>query len=184
MARLGTLLAAGLLGVAGGSPAAQSAGPALAAAAPGRVVRVTDGDSLWWKPDAGGRAVRVRLKGIDAPEICQAFGLASRDGLERLLRGRPVQLEKLGVDDHGRVLARLQAPGVPDVAARLVEDGLAWSYRFKDDPGPYTAQEARAAAARKGVHQAQAPLMPRQFRLQHGPCSQAAPQGPGQRATG
>lgn len=134
------------------------------------MVRVTDGDSVWWKPEAGGQAVRVRLKGIDAPEICQQHGAESREALQDLVKGRRVRLARLGLDDHGRVLARLSTPEVPDVAARLVEDGQAWSYRFQSDEGPYLAEERRAAAGRKGLHSEAGAQLPRQFRQRHGPC--------------
>lgn len=135
---------------------------------------MTDGDSLWWKPDAGGRALRVRLKGIDAPEICQKHGTASREALVALVQGRPVQLEPLGKDDHGRVLGRLRTPDVPDVAARLVEQGQAWSYRFQGDSGPYKALEDQAVSARRGLHKDPDALLPRAFRSRHGPCREPA----------
>jgi micrococcal nuclease len=148
---------------------AATAGPGDAGL--GQVVRVTDGDSLWWKPEAGGRALRVRLKGIDAPEICQAHGPQSRDALAALVNGRKVRLETVGQDDHGRWLGRLKSTEGVDLAARLVWQGQAWSYRYKGDPGPYAAEEAQAVAARRGLHRAPGAMQPRNFRLQHGPCS-------------
>ena len=44
----------------------------------GKVSYVTDGDTLWVQPDAGGAPRKLRLDGIDAPEICQSGGEASR----------------------------------------------------------------------------------------------------------
>ena len=41
----------------------------------GVVTHVTDGDSLWVRPASGGAPRQIRLQGIDAPEICQAFGV-------------------------------------------------------------------------------------------------------------
>jgi micrococcal nuclease len=158
------LLAACCVGAAGAMEAPPGGLPT------GKVVRVTDGDSLWWKPDLGGRPLRVRLQGIDAPEICQQGGKAAREQLAALVERRPVQLERLGLDDHGRVLGRLHTPAVPDVGARMVEQGHAWSYRFKADPGPYKVQESRAIAARRGLHKTAGAMEPRAFRLQHGPC--------------
>ena len=38
---------------------------------PGVVTHVSDGDTVWVQPLQGGEAYKVRLLGIDAPEICQ-----------------------------------------------------------------------------------------------------------------
>ncbi|HSI57182.1 MAG TPA: thermonuclease family protein [Ideonella sp.] len=139
----------------------------------GRVVRVSDGDSLWLRPAAGGRSLRVRLQGIDAPEICQAGGDQARRALEALVLNRTVELQPQGHDDYGRTLARVRVagPGASfDVGARLVADGAAWSYRYRDDLGPYRAEELRAIAARRGLHAHAPAVLPREFRRTHGPC--------------
>ncbi|MDP3310892.1 MAG: thermonuclease family protein, partial [Polaromonas sp.] len=47
----------------------------------GTVTRVSDGDTLWVRPAAGGKPLKVRIDGIDAPEICQAGGRAARKAL-------------------------------------------------------------------------------------------------------
>ena len=52
--------------------------PAAAAATrqaqSGVVVRVVDGDTLWVKTGASQPPLKVRIQGIDAPEICQPGG--------------------------------------------------------------------------------------------------------------
>ncbi|MDO9358012.1 MAG: thermonuclease family protein, partial [Polaromonas sp.] len=58
----------------------------------GTVTHVTDGDTLWVKPSSGGKALKIRIHGIDAPEICQTGGQASRAALAVRVRGRPVAL--------------------------------------------------------------------------------------------
>ena len=41
----------------------------------GIVTHVTDGDTIWVRPDEPNRKpVKLRLVGIDAPERCQAWG--------------------------------------------------------------------------------------------------------------
>lgn len=56
--------------------------PDCAAAQPeawrGTVTYITDGDTLWIRHLHGGRARKIRLDGIDAPEICQAYGARAR----------------------------------------------------------------------------------------------------------
>lgn len=135
----------------------------------GVVTHVTDGDSLWVRPSAGGAPQRIRLHGIDAPEICQADGPEARAALQRLIEGRELQLQVLRVDDYGRPIARVTVQGV-DVARALVREGHAWSYRWRRSPGPYAQEEAEARGAGRGLFAAREPQRPYDFRRRHGPC--------------
>lgn len=135
----------------------------------GTVTRVSDGDTLWVRPSGGGRYVKVRVLGIDAPEICQPWGVESRRALELLALGKVVRLDGRVRDDHGRRLARLLR-GDDDLGARMVRDGHAWSYRWRRDPGPYRAEEQAAQAARRGLFADPRALRPREFRAAHGAC--------------
>ena len=135
----------------------------------GTVVHVVDGDSVAVQPSAGGASVEVRLSGIDAPEICQPWGAEAREALRALVDGREVLVAVVGRDDHGRTLARLTVDGV-DVGERLVRDGHAWSYRYRDDRGPFVAQERMARALGRGLHADGQAMPPRDFRRRHGPC--------------
>jgi endonuclease YncB( thermonuclease family) len=157
----------------------------------GLVERVTDGDSVWLAPASGPR-VEVRLLGIDAPEGCQAWGPESRRALEALALGREARVDTKGRDTHGRTLGTLFVDGV-NLNQRQVEEGHAWSMRFKWDQGPYVKQERMAKALNRGLFASGGAVMPRDFRRDHGPCqagerpsstppraaSPAAPPGPG-----
>lgn len=148
--------------------------PAGAAPAPvskvleGRVQRVIDGDSLWFEPDAG-PAVEVRLLGIDAPEACQDWGPQARRALADRALGRGASLRPQGQDTHGRMLGTLVVDGVV-VNQWLVEEGHAWSSRYKWDRGPYVRQERMAASLQRGLHARPGAVEPREFRRRHGPC--------------
>lgn len=134
----------------------------------GQVTRVVDGDSLWLTP-AAGPPLEVRLVGIDAPEGCQAGGPESRRALEELVLRRTVSVRSEGRDDFGRTLGTVMLEGV-NINQRLVEEGQAWSYRFKWDQGPYVKQERMAQALQRGVFAQAGAVMPRDFRRSHGPC--------------
>ena len=93
------------------------------------VTRVIDGDTI----DVGGLG-RVRLLGIDAPEIGGAFerpapfAIEARDELERLVLHRYARFECDAVpedDRYGRRLAYVVLETSEFVNARLVRDGLA-----------------------------------------------------------
>jgi len=135
----------------------------------GVVTHVTDGDSLWVRPASGGAARQIRLQGIDAPEICQAFGVSSRNALAAHVLHKRVAVNSRARDTYQRVLGRVSVNG-EDLGAWLVSRGLAWSDGFRHHPGPYGPQEARARAARLGLWAGGTPMLPREFRKRHGSC--------------
>jgi micrococcal nuclease len=138
----------------------------------GQVTYVSDGDTLWVQPDAGGPPRKLRIDGIDAPEICQAGGEAARAVLIRRALHQQVEVQVIRHDVYGRGLARLQIHG-DDLGAQLVQEGQAWSYRWRGDAGPYAAQEAVARQSRLGLFAFDAPEVPRDFRKRHGSCYSA-----------
>lgn len=133
----------------------------------GVVTRVADGDTLWVRP-AQGKPVKVRLMGIDAPEHCQPWGLQAQAALASRVLNQPVRVRTRAYDDYHRAVGKLELRG-EDVAAWMVRNGHAWSYRYRRDLGPYAEQERQARAARLGLFAAPA-VEPRAFRKSHGPC--------------
>lgn len=138
----------------------------------GRVVRVIDGDTVWIVPhDAPPNAapVKLRIEGIDAPEICQAHGdLAQRALSERVLR-REVRAKVRATDDYGRRLGKLY-DGEVDIGERMVREGHAWSARYRWSRGPYIEGERRAQSGKLGLHADTGAELPRDFRRRHGSC--------------
>lgn len=142
---------------------------ASAHALSGVVTHVTDGDTLWVRPE-GGAPVKVRVQGIDAPERCQAWGLQSREALAARVLHRHVQVRTRARDAYHRTIGSVALDG-HDVAAWMVREGHAWSQRWRRSPGPYAAEEAEARRFQRGLFAAPAVVEPRQFRKAHGPCS-------------
>lgn len=142
---------------------------AQAAAFEGTVTYVTDGDSLWVRPLAGGEPVEVRLQGIDAPEICQPHGREARAALAALALHRPVTVRPRARDRYERVLARVRL-GRQDLGGWMVGQGHAWSDGWRGRRGPYARQQAQAAHARLGLWRSGSALEPRLFRQRHGSC--------------
>ncbi len=134
-----------------------------------RVTLVFDGDTLWVQPLDGGRYRKLRLDGLDAPEICQNGGEASRDALAARVLRQVVTVRERSHDDYGRALVRLQHGG-EDVGAFMVLQGQAWSYRWRHSEGPFAQEEAQARAQKRGLFAATSPESPRDFRRRHGPC--------------
>ena len=166
MKRAGCALGAALLAL-----------PALAAQEwEAQVRRVVDGDTIWVTRDKGDgkgeRNVKLRLRGIDAPEMCQDGGEAARRALQQLAKkGQRVQVRVIARDQYGRSVADVWREGDGEnLAARMVEDGWAWSGASRRRPGRYAAQQKAAQSARRGVFADGGALHPTQFRRQHGPC--------------
>ena len=135
----------------------------------GKAVFVTDGDTLWVEPDAGGPARKLRIDGIDAPEICQPGGLAARSALAGQVLHQTVRVQVKRLDDYGRGLARITVND-RDVGAYLVRSGQAWSYRWRRSSGPYSAEETAARQSGAGLFEVGQPELPREFRKRHGSC--------------
>jgi micrococcal nuclease len=150
---------------------------ALLAAAPalaresfrGEVTHVTDGDTLWVRPQAGGESVQIRLLHLDAPEGCQSYGTQAKQALRERVLHRMVRVRTEGVDDYGRQLARVQQ-GREDIGAWLVRSGHAWSMTFHGKAGPYAPLEAQARSRRAGLWALPGALEPRSFRQRFGRC--------------
>jgi len=146
---------------------------ATAADFAGVVTHVTDGDTLWVRPGSGGAPRQVRIEGIDAPEICQAFGAAAREALAARVLHRKVNVRSRANDIYHRAIAHVSL-GDDDLGSWMVGRGYAWSYRFHSDPGPHAKQEARAKTAGLGLWRGSSPVSPREFRKQHGSCPRNA----------
>ena len=134
-----------------------------------RVTRVFDGDTLWVKPLEGGRYRKLRLNGLDAPEICQTGGRAARDALSARVLQRVVTVNERHRDHYGRALVHLTHQG-EDVGAWLVVRGHAWAYRWRYGEGVYAGEERQARAQKKGLFADRDAEVPRDFRRRHGPC--------------
>lgn len=128
----------------------------------GVVTRVIDGDTLLLQP-AGKPPMEVRLRNIDAPESCQAWGPESKTALEEYALGKTAELRTSGRDSYGRVIGSLAIDG-QDLGARMVSEGHAWSTRTKWDNGPLVKQERQAMALKRGLHATPGAVMPRHFR--------------------
>ena len=156
-----TLLRLALLAAAAGAAAAP-------AALHGVVTQVRDGDTLVVQP-VGGAPLEVRLRDIDAPESCQAWGAEARLALQELALGKPVELRTHGRDVYGRVIGSVSIDG-EDLGRRMVVEGHAWSTRSKWDLGPLVKQERQARALGRGLRDGAGAVQPREFRRVHGPC--------------
>jgi len=78
-----------------------------------KVVYTADGDTLELIPDGEKAAIRIRLEGIDAPELGEAFSRDAQSFLRALVTNQRVRVEGRDVDRYGRLVARVAAEGLP-----------------------------------------------------------------------
>ncbi len=119
-----------------------------------KVFTVVDGDTLIV---AG---VRIRLWGIDAPEIAQLCqnaegadwqcGLAAKQFLETAVSGSTLVCERRAEDRYGRTVAVCKYGADFDVAAVMVSNGYALDWP-KYSGGAYREHQSAAVEASNGI---------------------------------
>ena len=128
---------------------------------PIRVIRVADGDGLVVAPGGWFRSLftrhrRVRLYGIDAPELDQPLGVESKAALNRITRAR-MRMRVMDFDHYGRVVALVYGSDpMQSLNRRMVAMGMAFYYRRYGGVqfGIHRA-EAEAKKARLGLWKSQ-----------------------------
>ena len=131
----------------------------------GQVVRVHDGDTITVLEAK--KEFRIRLDGIDAPELNQAYGKASKRFAWDFAFGKRAVVRVSGIDRYGRYLGEVFVGG-HSLNRAIVAAGLAWQYRqYSKDP-VLAALEARARAGRLGLWKDPNPLPPWDFRKRKG----------------
>jgi endonuclease YncB( thermonuclease family) len=132
----------------------------------GRVVEVNSGDVI--TVFNLNRPVRVKLLGVDAPEMDQAFGDVARKHLFDLVYDQSVVVEYSGISADGSLGGRVLLNST-DIGAQMIRDGAAWfdlnnfSRLSETDREVYRQSEEAARSERRGLWQAEHPTAPWEF---------------------
>ncbi|ODU01990.1 MAG: hypothetical protein ABS79_00985 [Planctomycetes bacterium SCN 63-9] len=141
-----------------------SAAPSPPSDFPGRVVGVSDGDTVTVLTGAK-QQVRVRLWGIDAPESGQDFGQRAKQAASDLAFGRQVTVKVHTTDRYGRTVAEIILPDGRSLNRELVRSGWAWWYRqYAPADRELASLEAEAKAAKRGLWSGPNPVAPWEWR--------------------
>ncbi|MFW5470663.1 thermonuclease family protein [Knoellia sp. CPCC 206435] len=143
-------------------PPTQTPRPAPTAARPGAtlhpVVGITDGDTI--KVRVGGTTERVRVIGLDAPELrgAECWSQKASSRMQSLVQSRSVQLVGDPTQDdrdrYGRLLRHVVTADGKLVAQALIEGGFAKEYTYDRayaHRDAYRAAQDRARSKRLGV---------------------------------
>lgn len=131
----------------------------------GKVIEVNDGDVI--TVSNLNRPVRVRLLGVDAPELTQLFGDVSKQHLTDLVMDKIVTVQYAGYATNYALMARVLL-GDRDICAQMIRDGAAWfdpksPVLTPADGQIYAQSELAARNERRGLWQVDNPVAPWDF---------------------
>lgn len=131
---------------------------------------IHDGDTLT-VVDSNKNKFKIRLYGIDAPELSQSYGKESAYHLKKLLIGR-LFIQNIGIDKYDRSVSILYCVMnyggetiIECVNHRMILDGYAWYYRYtKPVSNSYKFYEDIAKSNKLGLWKDPNPVEPYKFR--------------------
>ncbi len=128
----------------------------------GKVVGISDGDTI--KVMRDGKALTIRLWGIDCPEKAQPFGTKAKEFTGDKFFGKTVDVEIKDIDRYGRSvgIVRLEGKSLND---ELVKNGMAWWYRkYAPQDTQLAGYELKARKERVGLWVDNDPVAPWNWR--------------------
>ena len=132
----------------------------------GKVIEVNSGDVI--TIFNLNRPVRVRLLGVDAPEVGQTFGDVAKKHLSDLVYEKSVLVEYSGISADSSLTGRVLLNNA-DIGAQMIRDGAAWfdvnnvNRLSVPDREVYQQSELAARSERRGLWQAENPTAPWEF---------------------
>lgn len=125
------------------------------------VFRVIDGDTLELRRH--GRSERIRLEGIDCPELRQPYGKEAKRAVMALVIGSLVTLKTYGRSHDGALRAEVFLENGRRLSQILLEEGLAWEVATRGSSSAGDA-EREARYAKRGLWADRNPTPPWKFR--------------------
>ena len=132
-----------------------------------RLDHVVDGDFA--VVITGGDKISVRMEGVDAPELMQAFGVQAKEALSRALpKGVDIVLEDYGKDKYGCMLAIVHNRKFsPDsISLFLINHGCAWHFSKYNDSTELANAQKLARSKHCGLwSESVKPMAPWDYRM-------------------
>lgn len=126
-----------------------------------RAVACIDGDTFVGSKDSR----VVRMWGVDAPELDQPWGEASKAALIALTNHRQLNIEQKGTN-WGRMVG-IARRGKVDIGLELIKMGLAWhDPKYAPKCKEYAEAEAAARKEKRGLWSDDKPVAPWEWRKQ------------------
>lgn len=134
----------------------------------GKIIKVTDGDTVHVLDDEQ-QTHKIRLAGIDAPELGQAYGQAARKFLAKQVNQKTVCVDWHKRDKYQRLVGVIKYEG-RDVNLNIVKAGYAWHYKkYQKEQTPpdrilYAQAETEARSDVIGLWSEPDPIKPTDWR--------------------
>ena len=109
------------------------------------------------------KQLKVRLEGIDCPEIDQEYGDSAKKVTVGLCFKKDVRIEKVGIDTYGRTLAYVYI-GDLCLNKELLRLGMAWHYKEYNADPELAKLEDEARNNKVGLWRQDKPQSPWDFR--------------------
>jgi micrococcal nuclease len=90
----------------------------------GRVTRVVDGDTFW----ISSASERIRVWGLDAPEVDMPGGSQATAALSSLISGQQLTCRQRDIDRYGRIVGQCFLPDGRDITTVMIASGTAQEY--------------------------------------------------------
>ena len=127
------------------------------------VVSVYDGDTITVRTT---ETIKIRLYGIDSPELKQPFGQASKQAMSGLVFGKKVTVKPDKKELYGRTIARVEVDG-RDVSTTMAETGMAhWYKQYAKRDTELQSAQTKAKSAKLGVWSVPNAIAPWEYRKQ------------------
>ncbi len=145
----------------------------------GTIVSIADGDTVTVL-DSNRRQHKIRLAGIDAPELGQPFGNASKRFLSSNVAGQTVCIQGNKIDRYQRLVGKIMLNQI-DINLEVVKAGLAWHYKkyqseqSAGDRSAYSQAENSARSALLGLWSEPKPIAPWDWRKGVRPSTKPTP---------
>jgi len=114
----------------------------------GKCVGVSDGDTISVMNE--GKAVKIRLEGVDCPESHQDYGAKAKEFTSIMVFGKEVTVKEKNKDQYGRILATVFI-GEKNLNLELVKAGLAWHYKAYSKDKELASAEEKAREVKDGL---------------------------------
>ena len=129
----------------------------------GKVVAISDGDTI--RVMHNGASERIRLWGIDCPEMKQPFGTRAKQFTGDLAFGQVVTVKVHDIDRYKRTVGEVMLPDGRNLNQEIVRAGLAWWYQqYARSETVLRDLEQEARAAKRGLWVDPKPAEPWEWR--------------------
>ncbi|KAL6905994.1 hypothetical protein ACP4OV_003595 [Aristida adscensionis] len=109
------------------------------------------------------RKYRIRMRGIDAPELKMPYGKESRNALVKLIGGKRVTIYVYEQDQFGRYVGDIYCDNM-FIQEKMLKSGNAWHFKTYDKRPEFAKWEREARAAHLGLWASENPEKPWDWR--------------------